>query len=858
MLREIQEVQNLATKYSKAELGRMVQMGLIDPQKAMMAGMMIERIQQQNAQPPQTTVAQDILGMAPQQGQPQQMPMQGQPPMPPQGGMPPPQMPPQDAPQGMADGGITNLYTGDVGNYADGGIVAFAGGSKKPISEELGPPMEVVVTRDPKTEKPPEGSIRGTSPQQKTIQQLMEQENPQGAATDKGRSGKKQKNAPPAPGRWEGTYETKYDDFVEQSAKKYGVDPKTMWRLLYTESSFNPKATSYAGKKYGYGIAQISHHHKLTDKQMEDPKFAIDYATKYFSNLLEKSGGDYRKALEKYKGVATEGGRQRMASAINKVLGSDPVNAPIVKPSKLKPLKPGETASYPVPAPGVEVKRLVGQPTFQEMEERKRALEEARNPKPKVKPVGEPVFLQEEYNQDRGGMFYPEDVINYPEFFSKASGGIISLAGGGVGSMMGGMPPPNNAETQNTLRLMEEARERDRQETEARKAAYAKRLETIRQKMAQGVALTPEEQTIANYNKLTPSSSVSPQQFEAWRNASQQIDKILPPIASPAQQGTQQDFTDKSLPPVEVTANRIPVGASPSLVQNQPTSQGPTDRSAFGLPGIETYRKKMDLQAELPPIPEKGDAEKELESARALHKKAGYDEDFYNNMIAKIEERKGDRASEKDRAVGEAIMQAGFKLMGARRGEGFQALSEGAQEGLMSYQKAMRDYQNRLDKLDERTDAFRIADAQARRTGADAAIAAAQKQNELRQKAEEKAAEAKNQMASYAAKFAVDLRDTDAKLVTQAMANKTAKEIAQIRAEDSGSVKNTLPAIVNSAIDDWNKMDITQRKNMEKNQGIKTDQDYVNYRLRMLGLPPVSALPSSNSGWGELKVTGGK
>ena len=100
MDREIAEVQRLATKYSKNELGRMVQMGLIDPQKAMMAGMMIDRIQKQNAQPPQTTVAQDVLGMSDMQ---QRAPM------------------PQAA-------GLETLPADNIGEYAGGGIVAFADG----------------------------------------------------------------------------------------------------------------------------------------------------------------------------------------------------------------------------------------------------------------------------------------------------------------------------------------------------------------------------------------------------------------------------------------------------------------------------------------------------------------------------------------------------------------------------------------------------------------------------------------------------------------------------------------------------------------------------------------------------------
>jgi len=99
MLRQMEEIQGLALKYSKAQLGRMVQMGMLDPQKAMMAGMMIDRVEKQNAtQAPQTTVAEDVLGT---------------------GG--------QLAPQGLEA-----LPAGEVGNYAGGGIVAFDEGGEVP------------------------------------------------------------------------------------------------------------------------------------------------------------------------------------------------------------------------------------------------------------------------------------------------------------------------------------------------------------------------------------------------------------------------------------------------------------------------------------------------------------------------------------------------------------------------------------------------------------------------------------------------------------------------------------------------------------------------------------------------------
>jgi hypothetical protein len=125
----IDQVRELATKYSKPELQRMVQMGVVGPQEAVMAGMMIDRIAKSAMTPPQSTVAQDVLGMAPTAAQ-------GQMPQMPQGQMPP-QMPPQMA----ADGGIMGMLPQNSGvaalpsylpDYAGGGIVAFADGGDIP------------------------------------------------------------------------------------------------------------------------------------------------------------------------------------------------------------------------------------------------------------------------------------------------------------------------------------------------------------------------------------------------------------------------------------------------------------------------------------------------------------------------------------------------------------------------------------------------------------------------------------------------------------------------------------------------------------------------------------------------------
>jgi hypothetical protein len=155
MFKEIDVIKDLALKYSKPQLGRMAQLGMIEPQKAMMAGMMRDRIAKEDSKPPTSTVAQDVLGLQPpqqQQAQPQQMGMpqtaQAQPQQAPQPqmGMPPqPEQPPLDATQMAATGGLTSLPIPEQ-DYAGGGIVAFDEGGEVPRYQ--GNPVDGSLVRD--------------------------------------------------------------------------------------------------------------------------------------------------------------------------------------------------------------------------------------------------------------------------------------------------------------------------------------------------------------------------------------------------------------------------------------------------------------------------------------------------------------------------------------------------------------------------------------------------------------------------------------------------------------------------------------------------------------------------------------
>ena len=137
----IQSPEALAKEYggNKQKIAKAVQLGILDPTAAVLAGMFIDRIRNaaKEEQMQQSTVAQQVLG--------------GQPPRPPQG--PPPGPPPQAGLQAAAPAPMRMAYGGQVGvsnnqvpapamergldgipipdnmfDYAGGGMVAFGSG----------------------------------------------------------------------------------------------------------------------------------------------------------------------------------------------------------------------------------------------------------------------------------------------------------------------------------------------------------------------------------------------------------------------------------------------------------------------------------------------------------------------------------------------------------------------------------------------------------------------------------------------------------------------------------------------------------------------------------------------------------
>ena len=144
----IQSPEDVAKEYAgnKQRIAQAMQMGIVDPTAGVLAGMFIDRMRAGQMQEgmPQTTVAQQVMGGAPPAaptgrggvgglgGTPA-----GAPSMAPEMGMAPPM--PQEAPMGMAMGGLTTLPVPDAmfdeptnggfnDGYAGGGIVAFSKG----------------------------------------------------------------------------------------------------------------------------------------------------------------------------------------------------------------------------------------------------------------------------------------------------------------------------------------------------------------------------------------------------------------------------------------------------------------------------------------------------------------------------------------------------------------------------------------------------------------------------------------------------------------------------------------------------------------------------------------------------------
>lgn len=101
-------------------------------------------------------------------------------------------------------------------------------------------------------------------------------------------------------------YPMKYAEYVEKYSEEYGVDPRLVYAVIKTESSFNPDAVSYADAA---GLTQITPEtfewlkQKLGEENknltLYDPETSIKYGAFFLSYLINEFG-DANTAIAAY------------------------------------------------------------------------------------------------------------------------------------------------------------------------------------------------------------------------------------------------------------------------------------------------------------------------------------------------------------------------------------------------------------------------------------------------------------------------------------------------------------------------------------------------------------------------------
>jgi hypothetical protein len=221
----------------------------------------------------------------------------------------------------------------------------------------------------------------------------------------------------------------------------------------------------------------------------------------------------------------------------------------------------------------------------------------------------------------------------------------------------------------------------------------------------------------------------------------------------------------------------------PGGLDTRPAAGAPA-APAFSLPKFDPSGIKIS-GAELP-IPEQRARQDISAARRAAEVEEGVDPEMYANMLRGIEEKKGKLEGRKDEAKGAALMQLGLGLMGARRGQEFQTLGTAGAAALSAYRQDVKDLQTASEKYDERMEALRISDQQAKQTGARADVAQAEKDREAFNAAKIEQAKAKNELARTEAQVAANVYGTQTQaatsMATAQLSAQTQKEIANLNA----------------------------------------------------------------------------
>lgn len=73
------------------------------------------------------------------------------------------------------------------------------------------------------------------------------------------------------------------DEKIDLVAAKYKVSPSLMKKVIYCESSYNPKAVGDGGTSFGLSQIHLPAHPEVTKEQAFDEDFAINFMGESFS-----------------------------------------------------------------------------------------------------------------------------------------------------------------------------------------------------------------------------------------------------------------------------------------------------------------------------------------------------------------------------------------------------------------------------------------------------------------------------------------------------------------------------------------------------------------------------------------------
>jgi hypothetical protein len=375
------------------------------------------------------------------------------------------------------------------------------------------------------------------------------------------------------------------------------------------------------------------------------------------------------------------------------------------------------------------------------------------------------------------------------------------------------------------------------------------------------------------------------------------------PATAPAQTGiaTQADVRR-----VDNAAPRPDTRARPGARQG-PGAPRPTAEKPSGMESLLAQRVpelKLDpnvgkFETAQYKMPVKKDLKDFLSQQEEAERQAGVNTNIYKELMGDLESKRGKLANRKQEAIGAALMQTGLGLLGARRGQEFAVLGEVGQRSLQGLVAANERIRETEEKIDDARRNLLISENDYKRTRSDKALDKVERNTERIENLEIKNVDNINAANQERAKIGVltqgqgielqrnriteegNIRTAATSLETERMRNRqseintrisaaaqnrpserqrmnseynhilktqgpdAAEKYIQLQERLGGGGKSSNVNLQEQYADDWIKMEIGPRMKL-KEQGITTEQQYIDYRLRLAGRP-TTAQPSSST-----------